>query len=175
MFLLASLTIFDPNNVLSLPSPLNELVTFLGDGPTTDEKMRASMGLGMWLYLKGKNLPGKPCPTLGAKTTANPTRGWKVGDPINNFTSKGNVPSWSAVRQRFWKNEALNNAANYSEANLARMRQGLAPQRINPQSGLLESKELHHTPSQRSGGLFDVQPVWPEEHAVVDPFRHTGN
>ena len=29
------------------------------------------------------------------------TKGWKVGDPINNLTKKGNVPSWSAVRQRY--------------------------------------------------------------------------
>lgn len=33
--------------------------------------------------------------------------GWKVGEPITNQTAKGNVPAWSTVRQRFWKNEAF--------------------------------------------------------------------
>jgi len=114
-----------------------------------------------------------PCPT--AATRPNATRGWKTGDPINNLTSKGNVPSWDSVRQRYWKNEAQNNAGNYSDANLDRMKQGLAPQRVNPTTGDVESMELHHTPAQRNGGLFDVQPVWPDEHAAVDPFRQTGN
>jgi hypothetical protein len=104
-------------------------------------------------------------------TVANTTRGWRVGDPINNLTSTGRVPSWSAVRQRFWKNEAHFNPGNYSEANLARMRQGLAPQRINRTTGQVESMELHHTPPQRDGGLFDVQPVWPDQHRRIDPFR----
>jgi hypothetical protein len=35
--------------------------------------------------------------------------------------------------------------------------------------------ELHHTPPQREGGLFDVTLVWPDEHAAIDPFRNTGN
>jgi RHS repeat-associated protein len=105
---------------------------------------------------------------------AKASRGWKVGDPINNLTREGNVPSWSAVRERFWKNEALNNPGNYSPENLDRMRKGLAPQRVNDVSGKLESMELHHDPPQRSGGLFDVKPVWPNEHAELDPFRHTG-
>jgi filamentous hemagglutinin len=55
------------------------------------------------------------------------------------------------------------------------MQGGLAPQRINPNTGALESMELHHTPAQRKGGLFDVQKFWPDEHAAVDPFRKTGN
>ncbi|MFN7845118.1 MAG: hypothetical protein ACK5N9_25630, partial [Pirellula sp.] len=107
-------------------------------------------------------------------TAANSTRGWHVGDPINNLTSKGNVPSWSAVRQRFWKNQAHQNASNYSATNLERMQRGLAPQRLNPHTGKLESMELHHTPPQRAGGLFDVRPVWPNEHALIDPFRKLG-
>lgn len=105
---------------------------------------------------------------------ANSTRGWRVGDPINNLTSKGNVPSWSAVRQRFWKNEAHYNAAKYSTENLGRMRRGLAPQRPHPLTGVLESKELHHVPPRREGGLFDFEAVWPDDHALIDVFRRTG-
>jgi len=110
-----------------------------------------------------------------AKTEASLARGWKVGDPINSLTAKGNVPAWDMVRNRFWKNEALNNPGTYSAENLSRMEGGLAPQRINPNTGALESMDLHHTPAQRNGGLFDVQKVWPDEHVAVDPFRHTGN
>ena len=108
------------------------------------------------------------------KTLPNTTKGWKVGEPINNLTSKGNVPKWNTVRQRYWKNEALKKADNYSPANVDRMKKGLAPQRINPKTGKVESMELHHTPPQRDGGLFDVKEVWPDQHGAIDPFRNTG-
>ena len=121
-----------------------------------------------------KHTPSKKSPVAPARTLPNSTRGWKVGDPINNLTSKGNVPTWSTVRQRYWKNQAHSNAANYSSENLDRMRRGLAPQRINPRTGQVESMELHHTPPLREGGLFDVQPFWPDDHALIDPFRNTG-
>jgi hypothetical protein len=101
--------------------------------------------------------------------------GWKVGDPITNLTSKGNVPKWTTVRQRFWKNEALLNSENYNSQNLLRMQKGLAPHRLNPVTGILESMELHHTPPMRDGGLFEFIKVWPDEHALIDTFRHTGN
>ena len=97
-------------------------------------------------------------------TVANSTRGWRVGDPINNLTAKGNVPSWTAVRQRFWKNQAFYNAAECKAADLARMRQGLAPQRVNRDTGLLESMHLHHDPPQSAGGLFDFESMWPPHH-----------
>ena len=53
--------------------------------------------------------------------------GWKVGDNISNLTRAGNVPSWSTVRQRYWKNEALTNYKEYSPEDLLRMSQGRAP------------------------------------------------
>ena len=98
------------------------------------------------------------------RTLPNTTRGWRVGDPINNLTRRGNVPSWSAVRQRIWKNQALYNPSRYAPADLVRMRQGLAPQRLSPTTGLLESMHLHHNPPQSAGGLFDVEALWPPEH-----------
>ena len=97
--------------------------------------------------------------------------GWKVGEPITNLTAKGNVPAWSTVRQRFWKNEALLNGSTYSESNLLRMQKGLAPQFQNPKTGLMESMELHHTNPQRNGGLFEFIKVTPEQHRSIDPFR----
>jgi hypothetical protein len=119
--------------------------------------------------------PAKPRagdPAVAAsETVSNATRGWKVGEPINNLTSNGNLPSWSTVRQRYWKNRALDaSPGDFTPGNLARMRRGLAP--MDPLTGL--SKELHHSPPQRNGGLFEVEEVWPWEHEVIDPFRNLG-
>lgn len=53
------------------------------------------------------------------------------------------------------------------------MKKGLAPQRFNPNTGKIESMELHHTPiPQRNGGLFDFIKVWPDEHKAIDIFRN---
>lgn len=125
-----------------------------------------------WLTNAGRGKLLRRASVLGA---AGPTRGWRAGDPITNLTAHGEVPAWSTVRARFWKNEAFNNSSTYSAENLARMQRGLAPQRVNPLTGAVESMELHHRPPRREGGLFDVTPVWPSEHAAIDPFRHVGN
>jgi len=114
----------------------------------------------------------------GAKkiTQTGTINGWKVGDPINNRTFKGAVPSWSTVRARYWKNRALNSSeGEFSPENKVRMQKGLAPQRVNPQTGKTESMELHHDPPQRDGGMYDVVEVWPSEHAAIDPYRQTGD
>jgi len=128
-----------------------------------------------------------PVPITGrvAPTQASSVKGWSVGQPITNLTADGNVPKWSTVRQRYWKNEAemvKSNPTNTkyagkvisSEENIKRMEQGLAPQKLNPKTGKMESMELHHNPAQRDGGLFDVIEVWPEEHAAIDPNRFLG-
>ena len=57
---------------------------------------------------------------------------------------------------------------------MERMRRGLASQRLNRETGIWESKELHHIPPQREGGLFDFVELWPEEHAAVDTYRYLG-
>lgn len=108
-------------------------------------------------------------------TMASPVRGWKVGQSITNRTIFGTIPKWSTVRRRHWKNEALLHPEKYEMDQLERMRQGLAPQRFNMNTGRVESMELHHTPPQKEGGLFDFIEVWPEEHALIDEFRHIGN
>ncbi len=97
--------------------------------------------------------------------------GWKLGESIKNLTSTGNIPSWSTVRRRFWKNEAFSNGGDYLSGELNRMKKGLAPQRKNRETGLMESKELHHDPPQRSGGLFEFKALWPDEHKIIDRFR----
>jgi hypothetical protein len=108
-----------------------------------------------------------------ANTNTTVKMGWKVGDPITNLTSKGNIPAWSTVRQRFWKNEFFLNSSKYPDvSNLLRMKKGLAPQFKNPKTGILESMELHHNKvPQRKGGLFEFIKVTPEQHKKIDPFR----
>ncbi len=103
-------------------------------------------------------------------------RGWKVGDDVYNQTAKGNDPSWSTVRSRFWKNEAAApSAANtYGQENLDRMSKGLAPQRYNADKGGIESMELSHEPLPARDGGKNFVPRWPQDHAAVDPYRKPG-
>jgi len=87
--------------------------------------------------------------------------------------------SWDKNRQNYWKQEERKHGASYSEANRQRMRQGRAPQRVNPKTGQMESMELHHDHvSQRSGlprtftdRSWNLKKVWPDEHRAIDPFR----
>jgi filamentous hemagglutinin len=98
---------------------------------------------------------------------------WKKGDYIFDRTTKGNVPVWSTIARRYWKNQSIKEGAidKWDVENVERMRNGLAPQRTNPRSGELESKELHHQPVPRSQGGGEFIEVWPEEHARIDPHR----
>ena len=90
--------------------------------------------------------------------------------------AEGNCPatnpkSWSAARRDFWQNEARNNPYKYSPENLNRMMRGLAP--LHDELGV--PMELHHIVPQRDGGSHDpsnLQPLWPWEHAEVDPYRY---
>ena len=106
-------------------------------------------------------------------------KGWKLGDPIDNLTRAVKKPAWSTVRKRYWKNEVMNNAENYSEENCSRMKKGLAPQQYNEITGKVESMELHHVIPQRTklpgiNNINNLKPVWPDEHEVIDPYRFTG-
>lgn len=129
---------------------------------------------------------------------------WKVGDWIGQSIN-GRDPSWGVIRSRYWKNEAQiaktnfgrhtpnqldrNNAVAghidknetkfWTKAQIQRMETGRAPQRIHP-NGFLESMELSHetTPQRKSKNIFDKVDViqrWPEEHALVDPYRKLGS
>ncbi|MDF7797812.1 hypothetical protein P4A91_25365, partial [Pseudomonas syringae] len=102
--------------------------------------------------------------------------GWKVGDDVYNKTAKGNDPSWTTVRSRFWKNEAATTEATskYGAENIERMKKGLAPQRYNADKGGMESMELSHEPVPFRDGGKDFVPRWPQDHAAVDPYRKPG-
>jgi hypothetical protein len=108
-----------------------------------------------------------------ARTVANSTRGWKVGEAINNLTAAGNVPTWSTVQARYWKNQAYYGfSGQFTDESPGRMQRGLARQEYNLEQQTWESIELHHNPAQRNGGLFDFSEVLPDEHAGLDPWRN---
>ena len=98
--------------------------------------------------------------------------GWKVGDDISKLTRAGNVPSWSTVRQRHWKNEALTNFKAYSPENLLRMSQGRAPLTLNTINGKMYPMELHHPNGRKGSDLFNFIQVTPWKHAEIDKYRH---
>jgi hypothetical protein len=90
-----------------------------------------------------------------------------------------NSKSWTTARNKYWKDQAkeADAATKYGEKNVERMGKGRAPQRVNPETGKIESKELHHLEPQGKGGSHDksnLKEVWPDEHAEIDPFRRTG-
>jgi len=96
---------------------------------------------------------------------------WKVGDPHDAPTAAGRTPTWSTVRNRYWKNRAQTAApGEFSPSNLSRMRAGKAP--IDPHSGL--PMELEHMTPQRTGSPTmhrDLLEVTPLEHSFFDRFR----
>lgn len=87
--------------------------------------------------------------------------------------------TWDKNRASYWKEETRLNPDKWSPENLARMRQGCAPQRINPITGKVEAMELHHSGIPRRAGLSrlltdqrgNLKQVWPDEHRAIDPFR----
>jgi RHS repeat-associated protein len=101
-------------------------------------------------------------------------KGWKVGDPIDNLTKAGNEPSWSTVRARYWKNEAMNNPGDYSVENLSLMKNGRAP--LNEQFNV--PMELHHINGRNisnPNNINNLMKVWPWDHELIDLHRfYTG-
>ena len=96
-------------------------------------------------------------------------KGWKVGEDITNLTKAGNIPSWSTLKSRYWKNKAFYFADEYSDANLKRMSRGLAPQ-FDDGNGIY-SMELHHMLGRKGNNYYLFFEVTPTQHAKIDPFR----
>lgn len=148
---------------------LSGVISTVAELPNMSAEERGAVAAGFGIAITEMALTRKlPVSKVNVTKT-----GWSVGESITNLTSKGNVPAWSTVRQRFWKNEAFfNNSSNiYSESDLLRMQKGLASQIRNTRTGRLESMELHHTKPQREGGLFEFIMITPDQHSFIDPFR----
>ena len=84
---------------------------------------------------------------------------WHVGDPIDALTAAGKVPSWSTIRQRFWKTiAALYPDIEQSE----RLQRGLA---MLDEAGT--SIELHHPKYRKGENLFTFGPIRREDHILL--------
>ena len=103
-------------------------------------------------------------------------KGWKVGDDIKALTKAGNIPSWSALKQRYWKNVGHYTPDLYPDVggynNRERMLKGLAP-KVND-NGVICSMELHHPHGRKGDNFWIFEPVTPSQHAARDSFRHLG-
>ena len=89
-------------------------------------------------------------------------QGWHVGDEITKLTKAGNKPSWSTVRQRYWKNEAFSNASSYSPNDVQRMQKGLAPLGWDG-----HSMELHHPFGRDGDNFFIFEPLARTYHRYI--------
>jgi hypothetical protein len=88
--------------------------------------------------------------------------GWRLGDDITNLTKAGNAPSWTTVRQRYWKNEAYANPNAYSFNDLYRMKQGYAP--IGDHGFPME---LHHPFGRKDGYFYTFEPLTHTDHRWI--------
>ena len=88
-------------------------------------------------------------------------KGWKVGDDISSLTRAGNTPSWSTVRQRYWKNEAFYNPSKYPN-DLSRMKKGLAP--IGDD---FFPMKLHHPYGRNGENFFVFEPLSRTDHRFL--------
>jgi hypothetical protein len=82
-------------------------------------------------------------------------RGWKVGGDPLSLTAKGRQPTPATIRQRVWKNQAVE--AGWSDDNRAALKAGKPPHRTNPITGRLERATVNvetGTPSW-GGDLLD--------------------
>jgi len=93
-----------------------------------------------------------------------PSTRWQAGNSIVRKTTEGNAPAFSTVQKRFWKNQGMPGA----------------PRRANPVTGKQESMELSHrfvpqrltlVPRNIRNAPFNLETLWPEEHAAVDWYR----
>ena len=89
-------------------------------------------------------------------------KGWKVGQDISKPTRAGKPPSWTALRQRFWENEAYYHPEQYSEENLRLMEKGLAPR-----DAFGIPMELHHPYGRLGSNFYYFEPMTHGSHIKI--------
>ena len=104
-------------------------------------------------------------------TASDVKKGWRVGEDITNLTKAGNVPSWSIMRSRYWKNKAhyFKDDPLYTAADISRMEKGLAPQIV--ENGRTFSMELHHMLGREGNYYYLFFEITPQGHSIVDQHR----
>jgi hypothetical protein len=77
------------------------------------------------------------------------------------------------MRRREWKKLAEDPNSPLTPAQREEIRQrGRGPQRVNPETGEVETMALSHEPVSRGQGGERVVPRWKDEHAAIDPDRY---
>ena len=99
--------------------------------------------------------------TVSKITNTTKQKGWKLGDDITNLTKAGNEPSWTTVRQRYWKNQAYYNPNKYPN-DLERMQKGLAPIGCDGYP-----MELHHINGRKGSNFYIFEPLTRTEHRYI--------
>ena len=80
-------------------------------------------------------------------------------DPRSIEQARQGNPSWDTFRKRVWKNEAKFNSSKYDAGQLARMKQGLAPQ----VDGV--SMQLHHVVG-KANDMYNVVKLTRNQHVL---------
>jgi RHS repeat-associated protein len=130
-----------------------------GDDPMYDllaiyigEKTFQMIGKGFWV-LRGAG---------GAEASA----ALNSFDNITYPTIQGKYPSWTTVRNRYWK--LRNNGKTPRRTAIVKMNDGRIIEKT-------VSKELHHIRGRNipdPHNINNLQEVWPWEHAGIDPHRY---
>jgi hypothetical protein len=104
-----------------------------------------------------------------AADAANDARKAFVAGEVAAKGARSGHKSWPAAREAYWKQFGPNGEAPKRDVKV-RDRDG----RIKT---ITQTKELHHMVPRADGGTHDFSnliEVWPDEHALIDPHRHTG-
>lgn len=83
-------------------------------------------------------------------------RGWKVGGDPLSLTAKGSEPAAATIRQRVWKNQALQDG--WGDDNRAALKAGKPPRRTNPITGLVERAAVDVKTGEPSWGRDPLDP-----------------
>ncbi|MFT5200848.1 MAG: hypothetical protein ACI9C1_000213 [Candidatus Aldehydirespiratoraceae bacterium] len=83
-------------------------------------------------------------------------RGWKVGGDPLSLTAKGSDPVLATIRQRVWKNQAVE--AGWSDDNRAALKAGKPPRRTNPITGRVERATVDTETGTPSWGRDPLDP-----------------
>ena len=99
-------------------------------------------------------------------------KAWKVGEEVDKATRGGRYPVWDTVKRRVWKNEAHNKIEKYAPEQIERMKKGLAVQTVDPKTGKLLSRHVHHIngrdiPNPHNPNNLEIMDAWDHyaEHA----------
>jgi len=122
--------------------------------------------LGLARAARGVDAP----PKGGANRLRDPLTGRFVSDPANPPSP---YKPTDAQRRAAWKSLAQdpNSPLTAEERAQIQARGWRGPQRVNPQTGVVETMELSHEPIPAREGGTEVFPRWPADHAAVDPYR----